>query len=186
MLSSGIVVWGGTSNVITGNLIISNLRGIDFESQTSNNRVFGNNITGNSRGLWISSSENNSIFNNNFDKNAVNVFITGETVIRGSETVVLPLMNTFDNGTTVNYWSNYNGTDNNSDRIGDIPYVIDENNRDNYPLMMPYDFSLTLSLSPSPEPAPKAELFPTTFVIVSVITVAVVAGLLVYYKKRKR
>jgi parallel beta-helix repeat protein len=187
VLSSGIVVWGGTLNVITGNLIIGNSRGIDFESQTSNNRVFGNNITGNSRGLWISSSENNSIFNNIFDKNAVNVFITGETAFRWSETVVLSLMNTFDNGTIGNYWSNYNGTDNNGDGIGDIPYIIDENNRDNHPLMMPYEFSLTLSLSPSPEPAPEAEPFP--IVLVAAVSVAVIAlvvvGLLVYHKKHK-
>lgn len=187
MLSLGIVVWGGTSNVITGNLIIGNSRGISFESPTSNNRVFGNNITGNSRGLWISVSENNSIFNNSFDKNTVNVFITGETVIRGRETVVLPLMNTFDNGTTGNYWSNYNGTDNNGDGIGDIPYIIDENNRDNHPLMMPDELSLTPSLSPSPEPAPKAEPFPTTLIIASIVSVAVIGiGLLVYLKKRKR
>jgi hypothetical protein len=37
-----------------------------------------------------------------------------------------------------NYWSDYNGTDENRDGIGDSPYVIDENNRDNYPLMKPY------------------------------------------------
>jgi parallel beta-helix repeat protein len=189
VLSSGIVVWGGSLNVITGNLIIGNSRGIDFESTTSNNRVFGNNITGNSRGLWIYSSENNGIFNNSFDKNVVNVFITGETVIRWGETVVLPLMNTFDNGTTGNYWSNYNGTDNNCDGIGDIPYIIDENNRDNHPLMMADELSLTPSLFPSPEPALKVEPFPTTIVIGSVIAAAVVAlvaaGLLVHYKKRK-
>ncbi|GAI25121.1 unnamed protein product, partial [marine sediment metagenome] len=29
------------------------------------------------------------------------------------------------------------GTDNNGDGIGDIAYIIDENNRDNYPLMAP-------------------------------------------------
>jgi len=136
-LSLGIDIWGGTSNVITGNLIIGNINGIAFESTTSNNKVFGNNITGNHRGLSISASQNNSIYNNNFDNNTLNVFITGESVIRGWEKVHTPLMNTFDNGTTGNYWSNYNGTDNNSDGIGDTPYIIDENNRDNYPLMKP-------------------------------------------------
>jgi len=46
-----------------------------------------------------------------------------------------------------NYWSNYAGTDlysgpyqniTGSDGIGDTPYIIDANNRDNYPLMQPY------------------------------------------------
>ena len=134
-LSLGIDIWGGTSNVITGNLIIGNINGIAFESTTSNNKVFGNNITGNHRGLSIYASQNNSIYNNNFDNNTLNVFITGESVIRGWEKVHTPLMNTFDNGTTGNHWNEYNGTDADGDGIGDTPCIIDENNQDNYPLV---------------------------------------------------
>jgi parallel beta-helix repeat protein len=36
-----------------------------------------------------------------------------------------------------NYWSKYNGTDSNEDGIGDTPYIINENNQDNYPLIEP-------------------------------------------------
>jgi hypothetical protein len=54
------------------------------------------------------------------------------------------LANKWDNGHEGNYWSSFNGTDlfggtyqnvSGSDAIGDTPYVIDENNKDNYPLM---------------------------------------------------
>ena len=41
----------------------------------------------------------------------------------------------WDNGNEGNYWSDYNGTDTNSDGIGDTPYYIDSNNTDHYPLM---------------------------------------------------
>jgi hypothetical protein len=46
-----------------------------------------------------------------------------------------------------NYWSDYDSIDNfwgenqnfkGCDMIGDKPYVIDENNRDRYPLMIPW------------------------------------------------
>jgi len=37
-----------------------------------------------------------------------------------------------------NYLSDYNGTDSDGDGIGDSPYIIDENNQDNYPLMEPF------------------------------------------------
>jgi nitrous oxidase accessory protein NosD len=42
---------------------------------------------------------------------------------------------TWDNGSRGNYWSDYNGTDADSDGIGDTPYVIDVLNEDRYPLM---------------------------------------------------
>ena len=57
--------------------------------------------------------------------------------------------NVWDNGypSGGNYWSDYAGEDlysgpyqneTGSDGIGDMPYVIDESNTDNYPLMNPY------------------------------------------------
>jgi hypothetical protein len=58
-------------------------------------------------------------------------------------------MNVWDDGypSGGNYWSDYTSTDLYSgpyqnetgrDGIGDIPYVIDTDNQDNYPLMPPY------------------------------------------------
>jgi hypothetical protein len=45
-----------------------------------------------------------------------------------------------------NYWSDYNGTDNNGDGIGDTPhisqYILDENVQDDYPLIAPLDLEV--------------------------------------------
>jgi hypothetical protein len=69
--------------------------------------------------------------------------------------------------------------DSNDDGKGDTPYIIDENNRDNYPLMNP------VVIPEFPERADELEPFPTALVTVSAVAVAVVGlGLLVYFKKR--
>jgi len=65
--------------------------------------------------------------NNTFYRNTV---INNDKNVESSSSV-----NFWDNGEEGNYWSDYNGTDSNGDGIGDIPYIIDENNRDNFPLM---------------------------------------------------
>jgi hypothetical protein len=70
--------------------------------------------------------ENNTFYLNNFIDNLHNV-------------AVKTTKNNWDNGQFGNYWSDYNGTDNNNDGFGDTPYFIQENNQDNYPLMNPVD-----------------------------------------------
>jgi hypothetical protein len=41
----------------------------------------------------------------------------------------------WDDGSVGNYWSDYTGKDYNEDGIGDTPYIIDANNKDNYPIV---------------------------------------------------
>ena len=50
-----------------------------------------------------------------------------------------------------NYWNDYNGTDNNGDGIGETPYIINEDNQDNYPLMNPVDISTSQEFNTIPE-----------------------------------
>ena len=99
------------------------------------NNVFHDNYIANynipeldeGKGVSLSSSAvNNTFYRNIFINNAQNA---------GSASG-----NFWDNGVEGNYWSDYNGTDSNGDGIGDTPYIINENNQDNYPLMAPITF----------------------------------------------
>ena len=90
----------------------------------------------------------------------------------------------WDNGPIGNYWSGYGGNDANNDSIGDTPYIISANNRDNYPLMAPY----IVPPSPSPEPQPEPEPYPTKLVVgaIGISAILIVSFGLVYVKTRKK
>jgi parallel beta-helix repeat protein len=104
-----------------------------LETSSNNNTIVGNNVASNYNGILVGYySDDNAIYHNNFLHNTVQVVhITSGCV------------NVWDNGypSGGNFWSDYNGTDANGDGIGDTPYVINANNRDNYPLMTLYQYS---------------------------------------------
>jgi parallel beta-helix repeat protein len=98
------------------------------------NNTIVNNTISNISGTGIQLSylcENNSIYYNNFIKNTENANDSGN--------------NNWDNGQHGNYWDDYNESDKNNDGIGDIIYNIPNgNNKDKYPLIMPYDGTFRL------------------------------------------
>ena len=110
-------------NLILGNKISNSEYGLELK-YVLNNTITANNITDNLVGANFEYSSDNLVYHNNFIGNTIQIYDNNTS----SE-------NTWDNSSEGNYWSNYNGTDNNGDGIGDTPYVIDENNQDNYPLM---------------------------------------------------
>jgi len=121
----------GVNNTITRNDLSYNRNGVLLDGAGWNN-VVGNNILNNSGfGIYlIRNSEGNIIHHNNF---------VGNTVLASTWTI-----NVWDDGLEGNYWSDYRWDDSNQDGIGDAPYVIDEINQDNYPLMgMSYHFNVT-------------------------------------------
>ena len=130
-MTGGIVVQGGSSHIISGNNLTNNLIGIVLDNGEAGNIVVGNSIKDNSNGIRFYSSFNNIVYNNNFINNTRHV--------SGGEST---LLNIWDSGGTVNYWSNYTGQDTNGDNIGDSPHIIYENNQDNYPLITPNDIEV--------------------------------------------
>ena len=119
-----------TDNVISGNIFKNNPLCIRAVATTSN-LIVGNHFTEN-RGsaIYLSEARNNIFYHNNFINNSAEIPQISWYGKSGGQ-------NSWDNGYEGNYWSNYNGTDSNGDGIGDTPYVINEENQDNYPLMQP-------------------------------------------------
>jgi parallel beta-helix repeat protein len=124
------VMLNGCNNSICGNNVRDNVNGI-FLADSAYNTISENNITNNHGGIYFSYySSNNTIYHNNFVENNYHV----------SFEQAPGYANFWDNGypSGGNYWSDYAGTDDNGDGIGDTPYTINTNNTDNYPLMSPY------------------------------------------------
>jgi len=127
----GVELWETNNTTISGSNITNSEYGLYLDS-SNNNSVSGNNIVNNGYGLRLVSSSENTIYHNDFINNTSQAYLSNST-------------NVWDDGypSGGNYWSDYNGTDlysgpyqneTGSDGIGDTPYTIDGNNKDNYPL----------------------------------------------------
>lgn len=130
--SSGITLEFSDENIIDGNIIFGGSRGIRFIG--SNENTVRKNVVKDCEGLALGVAINaaqNLFYLNSFLNNTRNV------KENRPEYTMFPT-NIWDNGTVGNFWDDYHGTDNNNDGVGDTPYVIDDNNQDNYPLTEPY------------------------------------------------
>jgi parallel beta-helix repeat protein len=139
VLFAGIYVEGGTSNTITQNNLMYNLNGMEFIN-TSYNLIVQNNITSNpiwnfhgpfSTGIYFVGASNNTIYHNNF------VNSTYQAKVPDS-------INAWDDGYLGNYWSDYKTEYPSAVQMGDsgisnMPYSIDAQNIDRYPLMQPFN-----------------------------------------------
>jgi parallel beta-helix repeat protein len=161
--------------------------------------VTENNIANNGDyGIRLFDSSNSVIHHNTFDN-------AKQAIIQGSSSK----SNSWDNGTEGNYWSDYQTKYPSAKEIADTgvwdtPYVIDDNNKDNYPLLgdaapaptstptLPPTSSPTPTQMPSGTPTPSPEPPPTStlpmaliFVVIAVI-ILTLAGLAVWKLKKRQ
>ena len=150
----GIQIWQNSNNntVIENTIIDCQDTAINFQ-YSNDNVIIGNNISRSGLGTSIYGSNRNIISNNNYFYNI------GQ--FGASESYYLTFgYNRSVNNINGNYWSDYNA---NGDGIGDIPYIIDANNKDNYPLMKPISSIVLVTPSPSVtvSPSPTTTSTPT-------------------------
>ena len=129
----GIHLDSSSNNTLTGNTANSNYGGGIYLELSSNNILRSNTASNNDYGdddydyygiEMYDSSDNNLIYNNYLD-NVYNAYDDGS--------------NQWDSGSAGNYYSDYNGTDNNKDGIGDDPHPIPGGtSTDRFPLMQPW------------------------------------------------
>lgn len=204
--STGIQISSSSYFNLLEDNAIANSRycGLELHDSASHNRILGNNITDNKHGLEFKFSSNNTLRNNNitgnngigaiFDESSKNVINQNNFINNALHAANYESVNIWDADDKGNYWDNYTGTDADNDYLGDSPYVIDETNRDNYPL-------IEIAIIPEfqhednpekptalPSATPTTEPFPTMLVAAIAGASAVIAGvgLLVYFKKRKQ
>jgi parallel beta-helix repeat protein len=136
-------------DVLANNVHITDLTIVDgaygILIVSSNNTISENDVTNNGCGICFSGlggSGKNTVYHNSFINNTNQVILTS-----GSAGV-------WDNGypSGGNYWSDYatrypNTAEIDNSGLWNTPYVIDPNNKDNYPLMSPWSSSATYGVT---------------------------------------
>ena len=123
--NQGIQLFSSSDVTVTKNTLLSNQIGIGLYKTTQTN-VYENTLADGKVGFSVSLSDDNKYYHNSVVDNQYSAGTVNSS-------------NLWDDGPVSggNYWSDYTGTDVNGDGIGDTPYLIDETNQDNYPLMSP-------------------------------------------------
>jgi thermitase len=129
-------------NTICGNIVTANNYDGICVMSSDYNRICGNIVTANNGyGIYVIFSSSNTIYHNDFVNNTVQVYVS-----KWEQNYGYYSKNVWDDGypSGGNYWGDYSGIDlysgpyqnlTGSDGIGDTPYVVNDLNKDRYPLM---------------------------------------------------
>jgi parallel beta-helix repeat protein len=187
-----------SNNIIIGNILVSN-NGVGLSDNSNSNIITGNTITASknvtypypliSFGITLGWSSHNSITENTLTNNDYGIYLDSlssdnkfyhNNFINNTNSAhgwTNGAVSVWDDGypSGGNYWSDYTGEDANGDGIGDAPYVIDEDNQDNYPLMSPW----------SPK-APAVVPFWTQWWFWAIVTAGIAVSFVAVYFLKKR
>jgi parallel beta-helix repeat protein len=144
---NGIHVPEGFNNTFIANRVTNCGYGINVE-RGSNNTFYANYIANNQMGARIGYDQSGISREMDGPKAFHNILYHNNFIDNSKQAVDWNWLGTnyWDNGKEGNYWSNYNGTDNNKDGIGDVPYTLSEavsfyapstSSTDPYPLIAP-------------------------------------------------
>jgi len=153
---TGIYMSASNQNTISDNVIIGNYYGVYLTTASgacTGNLVINNTIKNHWQGIALQGYPNLPVLRNIFKNNelsnnsiaistylsALNQIYHNNFVNNEEQAETQDSQNTFDYLGEGNYWSDYNGTDANNNGIGDTPYVVGEQNVDNFPLMGLFD-----------------------------------------------
>ena len=155
---AGFVGVVNSTNITVADLTLTNNgQGVLFANMR-NSRIENVDASNNWHGIYLYSSINNTLMNNTVSDNwhGIHLFYSSNNMIHHNNLIdnsyTSPFYtyctnvldhshggtNQWDSGSAGNYYSDYNGTDNNTDGIGDDPRPIGGVSVDRYPLMHPW------------------------------------------------
>ena len=146
----GIYLNNGGNVTIKNCNVMNYWEGVYLES-SSNNTLINNNLNSNAYGIYLNASSNNFIYHNNFVDNQLHIYDMSWDV-PWYVTWYVPSINTWDDGAGKgNYWSDYeykypDAEELDGTGIWDTPYIIDENNKDNYSIVPEFSSIIILPL----------------------------------------
>ncbi|MEA1865918.1 MAG: NosD domain-containing protein [Euryarchaeota archaeon] len=150
--NNGIYLYYSSDNTLTSNTVSGNGNDGIYLDHSSDNTFTSNNAAGNRYcGICIGwSSDNNTLTSNNAAGNGDNgIYLRGlsnnntlyhNNLLDNTQNAYDEHTHQWDSGSAGNYYSDYTGTDNNTDGIGDTPYPIPGGGGsiDRFPLMQPW------------------------------------------------
>jgi len=193
----GIYLRHSSSNTVSENDMTNSGCGVELFSSSGNN-IHRNNITSNTYGLILWKSSNSTILGGDIARNDCGILLADSSsnlihhcnfVDNAEQVHSQNSANAWDDGypSGGSYWSDYGGRYPNAEELDEsgiwnMPYVLDQTNQDNFPLMR--------SWAPEEEASPPAEenevLFWTGWQMWAMVAVATVILTGVVFLLRKR